>query len=95
VWWVIADAGTVLFSLGGPDGTQQQLDVAAIIFRLSAAQKEMAAHILAGRSIEQAAAQMGIKESSARTHLGRVYAKTGVRSQGPLIRVLLSVAAPI
>ena len=30
-----------------------------------------------------------------RTHLDRVYEKTGVRSQGALIRVLLSVAAPV
>lgn len=95
VCWVISDAGTVLFSMGEPDRAERQLDVAAIIFRLSAAQKTLAAHVLAGRSIEQAASLMGIKASSARTHLGRVYSKTGVRTHGSLIRVLLSVAAPI
>lgn len=95
VWWVIGDGGTILFSLGEPGRIERQLEVGAIIFSLSAAQKAIAAHVLAGRSMEEAAGLMGIKESSARTHLDRVYEKTGVRTQGALIRVLLSVAAPI
>ncbi|OEO29946.1 hypothetical protein VW23_023720 [Devosia insulae DS-56] len=95
VWWVIGDGGTILFSLGDDGRTDRQLDVAAIIFGLSTAQKAIAGHVIAGRSLEQAAALMGIKESSSRTHLDRVYEKTGVRTQGALIRVLLSVAAPV
>ena len=95
VWWVIGDAGAILFSLGEAGRTDRQLAVAAIIFGLSASQKTIAAHVIAGRSMEAAAALMGIKESSTRTHLDRVYEKTGVHTQGALIRVLLSVAAPI
>lgn len=95
VWWVIGDAGTILFSLGEAGWVERQLDMAGIIFRLSAAQKSIAAHVIAGRSMEEAAALMGIKESSTRTHLDRVYEKTGVRTQGALIRLLLSVAAPV
>jgi DNA-binding CsgD family transcriptional regulator len=94
VWWVIGDAGTILFSLGEPGREERQLDAAAVIFRFSAAQKVVAGHIVAGRSLEEAAGLMGIKESSTRTHLDRVFEKTGVRSKGALIRVLLSVATP-
>ena len=95
VWWIFADGGNILFSLRDTGRTDRQLDVAAVIFGLSPAQKTVAAHVIAGRSLEGAAALMGIKESSTRTHLDRVYEKTGVRSQGALIRVLLSVAAPV
>jgi DNA-binding CsgD family transcriptional regulator len=95
VWWVIGDVGTILFSLGEPGREARQLEAAAVIFRLSPAQKTIAQHVIAGRSMEEAARLMGIKESSARTHLDRVFEKTGVRTQGALIRVLLSVAAPL
>jgi DNA-binding CsgD family transcriptional regulator len=95
VWWVIGDAGTILFSLGGPGREARQLEAAGVVFRLSAAQKAVTAHVIAGRRLEEIAKLMGIKESSARTHLDRVFEKSGVRTQGALIRVLLSIAAPV
>jgi DNA-binding CsgD family transcriptional regulator len=95
VWWVISDAGAILFSLGEVGREERQMDAAAVIFRLSAAQKAVAGHVIAGRSLEEAAGLMGIKESSVRTHLDRVFEKTGVRNKAALIRVLLSVAAPV
>ena len=75
VWWVIGDAGAIYFSLGEPNREERQLDAAAVIFGLSAAQKAVAGHMIAGRSLEEAAEIMKIKESSTRTHLDRVFEK--------------------
>jgi DNA-binding CsgD family transcriptional regulator len=41
------------------------------------------------------AAMLGITANTARTHLDRIYDKTGVRTQPALVRALFSVAAPV
>jgi DNA-binding CsgD family transcriptional regulator len=38
---------------------------------------------------------LGITANTARTHLDRIFDKTGVRTQPALVRALLSVAAPV
>ena len=44
---------------------------------------------------QERATEMKITPNTARTHLNRVFEKTGVRTQTALVRVLLSTAAPI
>jgi DNA-binding CsgD family transcriptional regulator len=95
VWWVIAESGKIFCSLGAPGHDEQRLEAAAIVYGLSAAQKEVAGHIIAGRSLAEIAERMGITANTARTHLDRVFDKTGVHAQAALVRVLLSAAAPI
>jgi DNA-binding CsgD family transcriptional regulator len=95
VWWVIAESGKILVSLGDSSQDEHRLEAAAIVFGLSPAQRTVAAHILAGRTLVEIAAAMGITANTARTHLDRIYDKTGVRTQPALVRALLSVAAPV
>ena len=38
---------------------------------------------------------MGITSNTARTHLQRIFDKTGVHNQSALVRVLLSAIAPV
>ena len=64
-----------------------------MIFDLSEAQSRLAGQILDGRSLPEAAAELGISVNTARTHLQRIYAKAGVNSQPALVRVLLSVGS--
>jgi DNA-binding CsgD family transcriptional regulator len=45
--------------------------------------------LLQGKSVEEAAAVMGITVNTARTRLKRIYNKTGVRRQPELVRRLL------
>jgi DNA-binding CsgD family transcriptional regulator len=93
LWWVIADSGAIYFSFG-QSGHTQQLDAAAAAFGLSAAQRIVAAHVVGGLSLSQIAEAMGVKPSTVRTHLDRIFEKTGVRNQTALVRVLLSASAP-
>lgn len=94
VWWIIAESGRILFLLGEPGQDEHRIDAAAIVYGLSPAQKQIAAQIVAGRSLAQIAQAMGITANTARTHLDRVFDKTGVRTQSALVGVLLSAAAP-
>jgi hypothetical protein len=57
--------------------------------------KDGAGHVLAGRALPEIAAMLGITANTARTHLDRIFDKTGVRTQPALVRALLSVAAPV
>lgn len=69
----------------------RRLKVAAIMFGLSDAQQVLAGHIAEGRSVPEAAVAMEVSANTARTHLKRLFDKTGVHSQPALLRVLLSV----
>ena len=53
-----------------------------------------AAAIVEGHDIVKAAELMGISANTARTHLQRMFDKTGVRSQTALVRILLSASTP-
>jgi DNA-binding CsgD family transcriptional regulator len=94
VWWVIAESGKILVSLGDPSHDEHRLEAASIVYGLSPAQRTVAGHILAGRTLTDIALAMGITANTARTHLDRIYDKTGVRTQPALVRALLSTAAP-
>ena len=49
------------------------------------------ARLAQGKSVNEAAAAMGITINTARAYLKRIYDKTGVRRQPELVRVLLSL----
>ena len=95
VWWIVCESGAILFFLGGPDFEAQRLDTAAVVYGLSPAQRRVAGHVVAGLSLTEIAETMKIKPTTARTHLDRMFEKTGVRNRSALVRVLLSSAAPL
>lgn len=69
----------------------QRLRMAGAIFGLSDAQMALAERIVAGEGMTAAAEALGISVNTARTHLARIYDKTGVNAQTALVRLLLSV----
>jgi DNA-binding CsgD family transcriptional regulator len=95
VYWVVAEGGLIVLTLSTPGIDDDRLDIATEIFGLSEAQKQLAAHVANGLSLNEIAEKMGITANTARTHLDRVYDKVGVRTQPALVRVLLSTAAPV
>lgn len=68
-----------------------RLNVAKAIFGLSDGQMLLANRIVSGDGLTAAAAALGISINTARTHLSRIYNKTGINSQTALVRTLLSV----
>lgn len=70
---------------------EARLTVAKAIFGLSDGQMLLADRIVCGDGLTAASAALGISINTARTHLSRIYVKTGVNSQTALVRTLLSV----
>jgi DNA-binding CsgD family transcriptional regulator/PAS domain-containing protein len=60
------------------------------MYGLSPAESGLAARIVGGMSLRQAAAAIGITDNTARTHLKRVFVKTGARRQSDLVRRALT-----
>ncbi len=69
----------------------RRLATARMVFGLSPGQTALAARIASGESLTVAADTLGISINTARTHLKRIYDKTGVNAQTALVRLLLSV----
>ncbi len=63
-------------------------------FGLTRAEAALALEMMAGDGRAAAAARCGISVNTARTHLTRVFEKTGVNRQAELIRVLMASATP-
>jgi DNA-binding CsgD family transcriptional regulator len=95
VCWVIAESGMVLVSFDDRHTTERRLSAAAVVYRLSPCQARLAGLIVDGLDVAEAARQLGISANTARTHLQRMFDKTGARSQPALVRALLSIVSPV
>jgi DNA-binding CsgD family transcriptional regulator/PAS domain-containing protein len=62
------------------------------LYELTAAESRLAELLMQGETFVRAAERLGISHNTARTHLQRIYQKTGSSHQADLVRVLLSAA---
>jgi DNA-binding CsgD family transcriptional regulator len=69
-----------------PDSNEQHLRE---LYTLTVVEARLAAWLSQGKSVEEAAAAMGVTVNTARAYLKRIYNKTGVRRQSELVRLLL------
>lgn len=92
--WVLHRDQLILVSFNDQETERQRLSVARSIYGLSAGQMRVAALIVDGHDIVKTAEKLGISTNTARTHLQRMFDKTGVRSQTALVRILLSASEP-
>jgi DNA-binding CsgD family transcriptional regulator/PAS domain-containing protein len=67
----------------------------AAAYRLTPAETRVLVSVLAGSTVAQAAGALGIAESTAKTHLGKIFAKTGVSRQADLVRLSAGLSAPV
>jgi DNA-binding CsgD family transcriptional regulator len=66
-----------------------------LVYGLTPAETRLAWLLVGDRTLAEAAAQLGITQSTARTVLKRILAKTGTRRQASLVRLLLSGPAQL
>jgi DNA-binding CsgD family transcriptional regulator len=64
-------------------------------FGLTPAETRVAMAMLDGKSLERLADELCITRNTARTHLQRLFAKTGTSRQADLIRTLLGAHPPL
>jgi DNA-binding CsgD family transcriptional regulator len=72
-----------------------EVAVVSALFGLTLAEARVFEGIAEGQSIADIADRLGVQESTVRTHLLRVYDKTGVRRQTDLVRMATALAAPV
>ena len=65
------------------------LDLLRRLYGLTRAEASLASVLMQGTSVEHACASLGISTNTARTHLKRIFSKTGTARQGELISLLL------
>lgn len=67
----------------------------ATTFGLTPTETRVLTRILMGSTVAEAAAGLGIAPTTARTHLDRVFAKTGVSRQSELIRLAAQITSAV
>lgn len=83
--------GMTFVETGSEQDIDERLSVAKSVFGLSDGQMALAHRIVSGDNLTSAAEALGISKNTVRTHLSRIYEKTGINSQTALVRTLLSV----
>jgi DNA-binding CsgD family transcriptional regulator len=94
VCWVVAESGLVLVSINDRKVAAERLVAAALVYGITPAQMRVAKLIIDGHDVVAIAGKLGVSVNTARTHLQRMYDRTGVRTQPALVRALLSVSRP-
>jgi DNA-binding CsgD family transcriptional regulator len=60
------------------------------VFGLTPAESRFASQIVTGEGLKEVATRIGVSESTARTHLHRIFEKTGTSRQAELVRLVLA-----
>jgi len=92
--WVLVEDGKILVSFNDEQLVRRRIAIAQNIYELTTAQTRLAQLIAEGHELAAASEKLGVSINTVRTHLQRLFDKTGARSQSTLIRVLLSTEAP-
>lgn len=91
--WGLDRYPAVAVLLRDPTQTPQvPVDLARQMFGLTGAEAAVATQLVNGLSLDEAADALHISRNTAKTHLGRVFSKTGVSRQTELIRILLNAS---
>jgi DNA-binding CsgD family transcriptional regulator/PAS domain-containing protein len=69
--------------------------VLTTLFDLTQAEARVLLRIGGGATSAETAAALGVSENTLKTHLGRIYAKTGTKRQADLVGLLADLGAPI
>lgn len=89
--WVHLEDGKPMVSFDNGEMLARRLERARELFGLSPAQLRLARLIVDGHDLAAAADLLAVSVNTVRTHLQRIFDKTGTRSQSSLVRSLLSV----
>jgi DNA-binding CsgD family transcriptional regulator len=87
-------AGAALFITPAVDSIGAPPALAAV-YDLSAAEMRIFERLIAGETLSRVADQLGIAVTTVKTHLARIFEKTGTSRQADLIRLAAKYCAPI
>jgi len=90
ICWAVLKDGKLLVTFDDKERLDRQLAIAGKVFGLSETQSSLARYLVEGCDIATASTALGVSVNTAKTHLQRIYDKTGVRAQPALVRHLLN-----
>lgn len=94
IWWAGRKGTYIFVALNDPSLIQSRIENASAAYGLSPSQRRLTASIVAGVPLTDAVKHEGIRISTGRTQLQRIFAKVGVRTQPALVRAMLAVSGP-
>lgn len=68
-------------------------DVIRLLLGVTPAEADLAARLVHGATIDEAAAELGVTRATARTQLYSIFRKTGLRRQSELVALIAQTAA--
>jgi DNA-binding CsgD family transcriptional regulator/PAS domain-containing protein len=80
--------------IGAPPDAQDGAQVTAAAHGLTPAETRVLASLLAGRTLAQTAAALGVAPATAKSHLDSIFAKTGVSRQADLMLLASGLVPP-
>jgi DNA-binding CsgD family transcriptional regulator len=92
--WVMVEDGKILVSFNDEQLLRRRIAIAQDLYGLSSAQSQLATLIAQGHDLAIAADRLTVSVNTVRTHLQRMFDKTGTHSQSALVGLLLSAEAP-
>jgi DNA-binding CsgD family transcriptional regulator len=92
--WVLVEDGKILVSFNDDQMLKRRVAAAQGIYGLTAAQTQVAQLLAQGHDPSLAAEKLGVSINTVRTHVQRMFDKTGAHSQSALVGLLLSAEAP-
>lgn len=92
--WLTVEQERVVVSFDDEYLLADRLDLAAEIFALSPAQRDLAERLAGGTDLAAAAETLGVSVNTLRTQLRRMFDKTGTHTQAGLLTTLLRVQQP-
>jgi DNA-binding CsgD family transcriptional regulator len=91
---VMGGAAAAIF-VATPTDSHTPIDALSHLFELTDAEMRVLGQISEGKNRGQAARSLSIADSTVKTHLDRIFSKTGTSTQAELSRLILSLSAPV
>jgi DNA-binding CsgD family transcriptional regulator len=91
----VAPRASAALFITSADGALLPPDAITALFDLSVAESRTLAHLLAGRTPTEIARALNIALPTVRTHLARIFDKTGTSRQAELVRLAARLVPPI
>jgi DNA-binding CsgD family transcriptional regulator/PAS domain-containing protein len=88
-WYGVESPAATVFIADPEQEQNQSADGLTATYGLTAAEATLAVRLMHGDIVAQAAARLNVTQNTARTHLKRIFAKTGTSRQSELVRELL------
>lgn len=92
--WIPGGVAAV-FIAGASAGPRVAVEALMSLFDLTPAEARVVVEMATGRSIDEVAVALGIAKGTVRTHLSRIFTKTGTTRQGELIALANSLSLPV